>query len=94
MRLPFQAPAALRQACSPFHVLAQAPQQGIVAQGPFDWLPPLPIPPLPVPIPIPGGEAVKCAACCAGKPGFAACVARCMATGQACDGGVNNCTPC
>jgi hypothetical protein len=36
----------------------------------------------------------QCAACCAGKAGFLACVARCTATGQACDGGLNNCTPC
>lgn len=37
---------------------------------------------------------LKCAACCAGKAGFGACVATCIATGQACDGGLNNCTPC
>jgi hypothetical protein len=42
---------------------------------------------------VPQGWA-QCAACCAGKSGFLACVARCMATGQACDGGLDNCTPC
>jgi len=42
----------------------------------------------------PQADWFKCAACCAGKAGFLACVARCMATGQACDGGLNNCTPC
>ncbi len=57
---------------------------GLAQQGFFDFLP----------IPIPGGRAVQCAACCAGKAGFAACVARCVATGQACDGGIDNCTPC
>ena len=42
----------------------------------------------------PQGDWLQCAACCAGKAGFAACVARCIATGQACDGGLSNCTPC
>jgi hypothetical protein len=39
-------------------------------------------------------KGVKCAACCKGKAGFVACVARCIATGQACDGGVDNCSGC
>ena len=39
-------------------------------------------------------DPVRCAACCIGRSGFAACVARCLATGQACDGGLRNCTPC
>jgi hypothetical protein len=39
-------------------------------------------------------DALKCSACCAGKAGFGACLARCLATGQACDGGISNCTPC
>lgn len=43
---------------------------------------------------MPAADALTCAACCAGKAGFGACVARCMATGQACDGGLTNCTPC
>lgn len=42
----------------------------------------------------PQADWFQCAACCAGKAGFLACVARCMATGQACDGGLDNCTPC
>ena len=37
---------------------------------------------------------LRCSACCAGKAGFGACLARCMATGQACDGGVDNCSSC
>jgi hypothetical protein len=42
----------------------------------------------------PQADWLQCAACCAGKAGFAACVARCIATSQACDGGLNNCTSC
>jgi hypothetical protein len=40
------------------------------------------------------GDPLRCAACCIGRAGFGACVARCIATGQACDGGLHNCTPC
>ncbi len=43
---------------------------------------------------VPQGDWLQCSACCAGKAGFGACVARCVATGQACDGGLTNCTPC
>jgi hypothetical protein len=42
----------------------------------------------------PQGDPFRCALCCSGKAGFAACVARCIATGDACDGGLHNCTPC
>lgn len=37
------------------------------------------------------GRGICCSAKCAGKAGFLACVARCQATGQACDGGIDNC---
>ncbi len=43
---------------------------------------------------IPQGDPIKCGLCCSGKAGFVACLARCIATGQACDGGLSNCTPC
>jgi len=39
-------------------------------------------------------QQVNCALCCIPKAGFGACVARCAVTGQACDGGISNCTPC
>ena len=39
-------------------------------------------------------QQLNCALCCIPKAGFAACVAACAVTGQACDGGVSNCTPC
>lgn len=42
---------------------------------------------------IPQGDVLCCTALCSGKAGFAACLARCLATGQACDGGLSNCTP-
>jgi hypothetical protein len=42
----------------------------------------------------PDPTKLKCIACCHHKAGFLACVARCVATGQACDGGVDNCTSC
>lgn len=38
------------------------------------------------------GRELCCAAKCAGKAGFLACVARCELTGEACDGGINNCS--
>jgi hypothetical protein len=41
-----------------------------------------------------GGNPINCAACCLGRSGFGACVARCIATGQACDSGLRNCSPC
>jgi hypothetical protein len=41
---------------------------------------------------MPQGDPICCAALCSGKAGFGACVARCVATGQACDGGLTNCT--
>jgi hypothetical protein len=40
------------------------------------------------------GDPLKCALCCSGKAGFGACVATCIATGMACDGGYQNCTSC
>lgn len=42
---------------------------------------------------VPQADALCCAALCSGKAGYAACLARCLLTGQACDGGVSNCTP-
>jgi len=76
MFLPTEMPAALRCSDQPFYSFSSA-ANGLAAQGIFDWLP------------IPGlGDSVKCAACCAGKAGFGACLARCIATGQACDGGL------
>lgn len=39
------------------------------------------------------GRAIQCAAACKPRSGFAACVARCMATKQVCDSGVSNCRP-
>jgi len=36
-------------------------------------------------------ERAKCAATCGRKAGYAACVARCLITGEACDGGLDNC---
>lgn len=41
-----------------------------------------------------GGDPLRCAACCSGRAGFGACVATCIATGMACDGGYQNCTSC
>jgi len=38
-------------------------------------------------------KAVRCAAACQSRSGFAACVARCIATGEVCDSGLNNCSP-
>ena len=87
MQMPADLPAVLRFAHQPLFNHAES-SSGATAQGLFDWLPSLPIP-------LPGiGTGVKCAACCRGKAGFLACVARCVATGQACDGGVDNCSPC
>jgi hypothetical protein len=34
---------------------------------------------------------IACAAACSRKSGFAACLARCLVTGEACDGGIDNC---
>jgi hypothetical protein len=36
-------------------------------------------------------QRAKCAAACVRKSGYAACLARCLVTGQACDGGLDNC---
>lgn len=38
-------------------------------------------------------KAARCAAACKPRRGFLACVARCMATSEVCDGGVDNCSP-
>jgi hypothetical protein len=35
---------------------------------------------------------LKCAAACARKAGTVACIARCLVTGEACDGGIDNCS--
>jgi len=37
-------------------------------------------------------KGIICAKKCTSKKGFVACVARCMITGEACDGGVDNCS--
>lgn len=34
---------------------------------------------------------IACAAACSRKAGLVACLARCLATGEACDGGIDNC---
>jgi hypothetical protein len=80
MFLPTEMPAALRCSDQPFYASSSA-ADGLAAQGIFDLIPGI-------------GDGVRCAACCAGKAGFAACVARCLVTHQACDGGVDNCSPC
>jgi hypothetical protein len=36
-------------------------------------------------------QRAKCAAACVRKSGYAACLARCLVTGEACDGGLDNC---
>lgn len=38
-------------------------------------------------------KKVKCALACKPRAGFAACLARCVATSEVCDGGLNNCRP-
>jgi len=82
MRMPIDMPAALRLSSDPIYAFAPTPGS-LASQGIFDILP------------IPGiSDGIKCAACCAGKAGFGACLARCLVTHQACDGGVSNCTPC
>jgi len=35
---------------------------------------------------------ILCAAKCAPKAGYVACLARCLLDGQACDGGIDNCS--
>jgi hypothetical protein len=35
---------------------------------------------------------ILCAAKCGPKAGYVACLARCLLDGQACDGGINNCS--
>ena len=37
--------------------------------------------------------AVQCAKACKPRGGYAACLARCMVTHQACDGGISDCGP-
>lgn len=37
-------------------------------------------------------NVARCTAACAGRRGTVACVARCVATGQVCDAGTENCT--
>lgn len=41
---------------------------------------------------LPGLGALKCAACCKGKAGYVACVARCLVDGKCCDSGQGNCS--
>lgn len=38
-------------------------------------------------------KAARCALACKPRSGYAACLARCIALGEVCDGGVDNCTP-
>ena len=38
------------------------------------------------------GKRAKCAGACSRKAGFVACMARCLVTGEACDGGLDNCS--
>ncbi len=78
MKMPTEMPAALRLADQPIFLFGMA-SSGVETQGIFDFIDP---------------TRIKCLACCHGKAGFLACVARCVATGQACDGGLDNCTPC
>ena len=37
-------------------------------------------------------KKIKCATACVRKAGYGACVARCLLDGQACDGGLDNCS--
>ena len=37
-------------------------------------------------------KKLVCAAKCAPKAGYVACLARCLLDGQACDGGIDNCS--
>ncbi len=78
MKIPMPMPAVLRSPHHPIFAFTTA-AGGAEAQGIFDFIDP---------------TRLKCLACCQGKAGFLACVARCVATGQACDGGLDNCTPC
>jgi hypothetical protein len=39
-----------------------------------------------------GCDPLRAALLCSGRAGFAACVARAVATGDICDGGINNCS--
>jgi hypothetical protein len=83
MRMPADMPTAPRHINHPIYAF-NSPGVAVVLQGPFDWVPGV-------------GQALaiaRCTACCAGKAGTVACVARCLATGQACDGGLNNCSSC
>ena len=83
MRIPTEMPGVDRLVYQPVFAFASR-DDSISPQGPFDFLPG-----------IGGGlRAAQCADCCSGKAGFVACVARCVATGQACDGGVDNCSGC
>jgi hypothetical protein len=83
MRLPTEMPGVGRLVYQPVFAF-ESLNDSISPQGPFDFIPG-----------IGGGlRTAQCAACCSGKAGFVACVARCVATGQACDGGVDNCSPC
>lgn len=43
---------------------------------------------------VPQQDPLRCAACCMGRSGFGACVARCLVTGEACDSGTRNCSRC
>jgi hypothetical protein len=38
-------------------------------------------------------KAARCAAACSNRRGYGACLARCIATSEVCDGGHENCTP-
>jgi hypothetical protein len=83
MQIPNQMPAAYRHAGDPLYLSAEI-TSALRPQGLLDGIGGI------------GGiiKGAKCAACCQGKSGFLACVARCIATGQACDGGIDNCSGC
>jgi hypothetical protein len=78
MQMPMPMPAVMRMPFEPTFAFG-ADSDGARAQGPFDFIDP---------------TRLRCLACCQPKAGFGACVARCVATGQACDGGVDNCSNC
>jgi hypothetical protein len=80
MQVPVALPA--RPARSDQLTLAPMALAGALqAQGIFDGF-------------FPDPAKLKCILCCQHKAGTLACIARCVATGQACDGGIDNCTPC
>ena len=78
MRVPAAMPARPMLTDQPVFLSLEM-VQALRAQGILDFVDP---------------RRIACLACCRGKAGFLACVARCAATGEACDGGLDNCTSC